>query len=52
MSIFPSQAESKRDPCNFSSDPGMIAFYVDGEQFFDPNEIIVADKQEIRVVFE
>jgi len=40
------------EPCNFSSDPGMIAFYVDEEKFTNPDEIIIADKQEIRVVFE
>lgn len=40
------------DLCNFSSDPGAVVFYVDGEAFSDPNEIIIQDKQEILVKFE
>lgn len=40
------------DLCNFSAEPGMVTFYINGEPFTDPNDIIVADKQEVRVVFE
>lgn len=40
------------DLCDSSTEPGKVSFYVDGELFSDPNEIIIADKQNIRVVFE
>ncbi len=40
------------DLCPGSETPGKLKFIVNGTEFSDPNEIVIADDQKIEVVFE
>lgn len=54
LSITRSQMEDYKngDVCENTGKPGQVAFYVDGEKYEDPSQIIIQDKQDILVKFE
>lgn len=54
LSITSEQMEDYKngDVCENTGEAGQMAFYVDGEKYEDPSQIIIQDKQDILVKFE